>query len=122
MMQTLYFEPAWDKTIAPADREKIIDHFHSLHFEDDIHFSFLWEAINHKRERLVTVLIHNGEDTSLPLQDVAITYNKNGEQIAAGIFTLPLEIPGKTSMPWTFIFTPANQTEAHPLYLITNNS
>lgn len=119
-MQTLFFEPAWDKTIAPADREKIIAHFQTRHLVNDIMLSFLWEAINHKGERLVTVLIHNEEDTSLPLQDVVITYNKNGEQIAAGIFTLPLEIPGKTSMPWTFIFTPANQTEAPPLYTITN--
>ena len=26
-MQKLYFEPAWDRTIAPADREKIMNHF-----------------------------------------------------------------------------------------------
>ena len=26
-MQKLYFEPAWDKAIAPSDREKIIQSF-----------------------------------------------------------------------------------------------
>ena len=113
-MQTLYFEPAWDKTIAPADREKIIDHFHSRHIENDIQFSFLSEAINHKGHRLVTVLIHNCEETSLQLQDTVVAYVKENKQIALGIFNLPLEIPSKTSMPWTFIFTPANQTETAP--------
>ena len=121
-MQTLYFEPAWDKTIAPADREKIIAHFQSRHLENDIQLSFLWEAINHKGERLVTVLIHNTEDTSLPLQDTVIAYCKEGKQITTGIFNLPLVIPRKTSMPWTFIFTPANQTDAPPQYTITNKS
>ena len=119
-MQTLYFEPAWDRTIAPADREKIIAYFQSQHLENDIQLSFLWEAINHKGERLVTVLIDNVEDTSLPIQDTVIAYNKNGKSIAIGIFNLPMEIQGKTSMPWTFIFTPANQTEAAPQYTITN--
>ena len=121
-MQTLYFEPAWDKTIAPADRDKIMAHFQSRHLEHGIQLSFLWEAINHKGERLVTVLFHNSEDTSLSLQDFVITYYKDGKPIATGIFNLPLEIPGKTSMPWTFIFTPANQTEAPPRFTITNKS
>ena len=121
-MQTLYFEPAWDKTIAPADREKIIDHFQSRHLENDIQLSFLWEAINHKRERLVTVLIHNKKATPLPFQDTPIAYYKEGKQIATGIFNLPREIPGKTSMPWTFIFTTANQTETPPRHTITNKS
>ena len=121
-MQTLYFEPAWDKTIAPADREKIIAHFQSRHLENNIQFSFLREAINHKGELLVTVLIHNTEDTSLPLQDMVVTYRKDGNQIATGIFNFPLVIPRKTSMPWTFIFTPANQTDAPPRYTITNKS
>ncbi|QUW22959.1 SLAP domain-containing protein [Sporosarcina sp. Marseille-Q4063] len=121
-MQTLYFEPAWDRTIAPADREKVMDHFQSRHPENDIQLSFLWEAINHKEERLITVLIHNGKDTPLPLQDVVIAYDKEGKQIATGIFTLPLKIPGKTSMPWTFIFTPVNQSEVSPRYTIINKS
>ena len=121
-MQTLYFEPAWDKTIAPVDREKIMAYFQSRHLEKDVQLSFLWEAINHKGERLVTVLIHNNEDTSLPLRDMVITYYKDGKQIATGIFNLPLEIPEKTSMPWTFIFTPANLTEAPPRYRISYKS
>ena len=95
-------------------------HFQSRHLENDIQLSFLWEAINHKGERLVTVLIHNREDTPLPFQDTAITYYNEDKQIAAGTFNLPLEIPGKTSMPWTFIFTPANQTEAPPRFKITS--
>ncbi|WP_210468090.1 SLAP domain-containing protein [Sporosarcina sp. 6E9] len=121
-MQTLYFEPAWDKTIAPADRDKIKVHFQSRHLVNNIQFSFLWDAINHKAERLVTVLILNGKETSLPTRDIVIAYNQDSRQIATGIFTLPLAIPAKTSMPWTFIFTQGNQTEAHPHYTIINKS
>ncbi|WP_172370811.1 hypothetical protein [Sporosarcina jiandibaonis] len=80
-MQTLYFEHAWDKIIAPADREKIMEHFQSRNLENKIQLSFLWEAINHKGERLVTVLIHNSEDTPLPFQDTAITFYKEANKL-----------------------------------------
>ena len=121
-MQILYFEPAWDKTIAPADREKIIAHFHSQHLENDNQLSFLWEAINHKGNLLVTVLIHNRADTPLHFQDSVIAYYKDDKPVATGIFNLPLEIPKKSSMPWTFIFTHVNETEAPPEFSITNNT
>ena len=41
-MQKLYFEPAWDKTIAPADREKIIHHFQqqTKQLQGGVHLSF----------------------------------------------------------------------------------
>lgn len=120
-MQTLYFEPAWDKTIAPADREKITKHFQSQHFEDGVHFSFLWEATNHKGERLVTVLINNSEETALTLKNTVITYVHQDRKIATGAFTLPLKISSKSSMPWTFIFSSENQSDQLPTYTIVNN-
>ncbi|AOV06700.1 SLAP domain-containing protein [Sporosarcina ureilytica] len=119
-MQTLFFQPAWDKTIAPADREKITHLFQSLHLNDGIQFSFLWEAMNHKSERLVTVLIHNVEDTPLRLANMAISYLKD-KQMMTGTFTLPLQVPERTSMPWTFIFSSDNQTDQLPAYTIVYN-
>lgn len=121
-MQTLYFEPAWDKTIAAADREKIIIHFQSRQLYNNVHLAFLWEAINHKGEQLVTVLIHNNEEIPLTLQNTAISYTKNNKHIAKSIFNLPLTIPKQTSMPWTFIFSSANRTNTHPLYIIINGA
>ena len=117
-MQKLYFEPAWDKTIAPVDREKIIHHFQTRNLEKDIHLSFLWEAINHKGEQLVTVLIHNPIESPLFLKDTVITYHISEDRVATGIFCLPLEVPKKSSMPWTFIFSPANKTTQTSQYTI----
>ncbi|MDS9473189.1 SLAP domain-containing protein [Sporosarcina pasteurii] len=119
-MQTLFFQPAWDQTIAPADREKITHLFQSLHFKDGIHFSFLWEAVNYKEERLVTVLLHNVEDTPLKLANIAIDYLKD-KQAMTGLFTLPLQVPERTTMPWTFIFSSDNQTDQLPAYTIVYN-
>src|SRR5690625_3848349 len=120
-MQQLYFEPAWDKTIAQTDRDKISQLFKRqlIQLGNDICFSFLWEAFNHRGERLVTVLIHNTEDNSLRIQDTAIALYKQQQQIANGIFHLPCEIPSKTSMPWTLIFSATNQTSKTPEYKIT---
>lgn len=121
-MQTLYFEPAWDKTIAPADREKIVNHFNSqvTQLENGIHFLFLWEAFNHQGERLVTALIHNREDMPFRIQDTTIAFFKRNKQIANGLFHIPCEIQGKTSMPWTFIFSSINQTSKIPDHKIVH--
>ena len=122
VMQKLYFEPAWDKTIAPRDREKIINHFHERikHFKDGIHFSFLWEAENHKGQKLVTVLIHNGEEIEFRLQDTVIAYYRWDLHVATGIFDLPCVIPGTTTMPWTFIFSQSNETNRAAQHTILN--
>ncbi len=121
-MQKLYFEPAWDKTIAPSDREKIIGHFHqqTKQLQDGIHLSFLWNARNHKGEQLITVLIHNFEDDDVRLHNTIIAYYEQGERSANGTFRLPCEIPGNTSMPWTFIFSKTNETTANPQFVIYN--
>ncbi|MCZ2259903.1 SLAP domain-containing protein [Sporosarcina sp. G11-34] len=122
-MQKLYFESAWDKTIAPADREKIINHFQeqTKHLKDGVHFLFLWQAKNHKNERLITVLIHNNEEHNFRLQNTAIAYYEQDQPIATGMFSLPCEIAGNTSMPWTFIFSVSNQTNAFPQHMIMND-
>lgn len=123
MIQKLSFESAWDKTIAPADREKIVNHFQeqAIHLEESIHFSFLWRDKNHKDERLVTVLIHNYTNTPFHLDNTVIAYYEQDKQIATGVFNLPYEIEAKTSMPWSFIFSESNQTNAFPQYIIMHD-
>ena len=121
-MQKLYFEPAWDKTIAPTDRKKIIHHFQqqTKQLQSGVHLSFLWNACNHKGEQLITVLIHNFEEINFRLDNTAISYYEQGKQPANATFSLPCEISGNTPMPWTFIFSDTNETNADPQYTIWN--
>ncbi|WP_203248091.1 SLAP domain-containing protein [Sporosarcina beigongshangi] len=121
-MQKLYFEPAWDKTIAPIDREKITLQFQlqAKQLQGGVHLSFLWDARNHKGEQLITVLIHNFEDTNLRLHNTVISYYELGKQLANATFSLPCEVAGNTSMPWTFIFSEVNDTNVDPEYVIWN--
>ncbi len=121
-IQKLYFEPAWDKTIAPVDREKITHQFQqqTKQLQDGVHLSFLRNAINHKGEQLITVLIHNFEDINFHITNTVISYNEQGKHLANATFSLPCEIAGNTSMPWTFIFSETNETNADPQYTIWN--
>lgn len=120
-MQTLYFEPAWDKTIANADRDLITQHFQTLHPKEDIYLSFLRVAVNHKNELLATVLIHNGQAEPLHFKETAIAFQPAQGATKTGLFHLPVSIPAKTSMPWTFIFSASNQTDQKPIYIIHEN-
>jgi SLAP domain-containing protein len=121
-MQKLYFEPAWDKTIAPIDREKITHHFQEQTKQPQVgvHLSFLWNARNHKGEQLIIVLIHNFEEIDFRLYNTVISYYKKDKIQANATFSLPCEIAGNTSMPWTFIFSETNETNADPQYTIWN--
>src|SRR5690625_2803213 len=121
-MQKLQFESAWDKTIAPKDRRQISDIFHSCatSLNIGVHFSFLWEAENHKNELLVTALIHNYNDTSLQIKNAIITYQIEQEKLATGIFNVHPIIPGNTSMTCTFIFSSQNETTYATYYTILN--
>ena len=122
-MQKLQFEPAWDRTIADKDR-KWIEHMfkeHLINKENGGHFTFLREAINHKGELLVTVLIHNFDESPLSLKSTIISYEDEKQEII-GTFDVPYEIPGKTSIPWTFIFPSSSSTKSAPDYKLTRVS
>jgi len=121
-MQKLYFEPAWDKAIAPADREKMIHHFQqqTKQLQDGVHLSFLWKARNHKGEQLICVLIHNFEEFNFRIHDTVISYYEKDKLKANYTFSVPCEIAGNTSMPWTFIFPETNETNVDPQYMILN--
>lgn len=120
-MQKLLFESAWEKTIAQVDREIITQHFLTLQPKDDVYLSFIREATNHKNELLVTTLIHNRQAVPLQIEETTIAYQPAGQLMKTGLFHLPITIPEMTSMPWTFIFSPSNETEQAPVYLIQGN-
>ena len=102
--------------------KKITNHFHqqTKQLQDGVHLSFLWNARNYKGEQLITVLIHNFEDINLRLHHTVISYYEQGKQLTNATFSLPIEIAGNTSMPWTFIFSETNETTADPQYTISN--
>lgn len=107
MMQQLQFESAWDKQIAPQDRENIEKIFNETKHlnSSSVIFSPIREAINHKEALLVSVLVHNFTEHPLTFQNAPIQYSVNDNVIAEKEFTLPdLVIPSQVSMPWTFIF------------------
>lgn len=119
-MQKLQFESAWEKTIAPDDRQTIEDIFNKevTSLTSGVHFSFLWQAINHKGDRLVTVLIHNCEKTNLHIENTVVTYHQQEQVIATGTFTLPCNVDSYTTMPWTFIFKENNHVDGQAKYFI----
>lgn len=121
-MQTLYFEEAWERTVSRQDREKIKKHFAAAQLGNEVAISFLWEAINHHNDKLVTALIHNPTETSLEINQMPISFMLlNGERVT-NLFQLPVPIPANTSMPWTFIFNKQNQSERNPFYTIDRES
>lgn len=112
-MQQLQFEASWDKTLSAEDRQIIEKLFqetkHSSNTE--ILFSRIREAINHREELLITVLVHNFSDSTLEFSNQQLVYNVSGKVIGDALFTLPaLKIPPKVSMPWTFIFPKESYT------------
>ncbi|MFJ7977027.1 SLAP domain-containing protein [Peribacillus sp. NPDC096379] len=114
-MQTLQYESSWDKTISNKDRKTIEDIFleTSLPNHSLIQFTPLWQAMNHKDELLVTVLVHNFSHQVCSFISKKLRYLENNEIIAEHTFTLPsLTVPPETSMPWTFIF-PVESLKSH---------
>ncbi len=119
-MQILYFEPAWERTIATEDRQNIIEKFDQtkLKVENGIHFTFLWAAENHKKELLITVLIHNVRSYPLQLNDTVIAYTNNDGTQYINTFYLKEIIPTHHSMPWTFMFPKSGLISESPDYVI----
>lgn len=106
IVQKLQFEAAWDKTIAKQDRLIIEQLFHQSKDEDTEKISccFVRKALNHRKQLLLTVLIHNRSGEGLNFQNREVTCT-TAKGVFAKAFTIPkLNIPPNTSMPWTFIF------------------
>ena len=106
-MQQLQFESSWDKALSTQDRDYIEKLFNDTKEQQHatIMFSPIREAINHRNELLVTVLVHYFSDNSFVFEDTRLVYSNEQAVVAENVFTLPtLTIPAHVSMPWTFIF------------------
>lgn len=105
--QTLQMEPAWEKTVSKQDRELIQETFNSLDrsSQKGFTYTYLRHDFNHRNALLVIVLVHNYEEVKLKFVDQQVQCcSSNGNQLASKTFTVPIDIPANTSMPWTFIF------------------
>ena len=113
-MQQLRFESSWDKTLSAQDRdyiEKLFNDTKQQH-HSTIVFSPIREAINHRNELLITVLVHNFSQNPFTFKGTRLVYSNEHEVLAENLFTLPtFTIPPQVSMPWTFIF-PVHQGNA----------
>ena len=105
-MQKLQFERAWDKTISQKDRQAIEHLFQQSveQIEYPISCAILRQAINHKDNMLLTVLIHNFSDQEIAFEDRKVHCQLDEGHITQNFTIHALRIPAKTSMPWTFIF------------------
>ena len=113
-MQQLQFESSWAKALSQQDRdaiEKLFNDTKGQHYTTII-FSPIRQAINHRNELLITVLVHNFSQQPFTFANTHLVYSNGQEVLAENIFTLPtLTIPPQVSMPWTFIF-PVHQGTA----------
>ncbi|GAA0289171.1 SLAP domain-containing protein [Gracilibacillus halotolerans] len=106
-MQSFQLQEAWQRQISPDDKEQLIDLFNKTRNQmgETITCIPYRLAFNHRQDLLCTVLIHNTKDESIDLRNVMITIKKESKEVATNIFEdLPLQLPSKTSMPWTYIF------------------
>lgn len=111
MTQTLYFEPAWEKAISKSDRQFILATFEKQHFASGANLmsTYLQHAYNHRHQLLYTVLIHNFRNCAYLFKDKKVTLLDVKGSFISDTFTLPVKIPPRSSMPWTFIFLPMDK-------------
>lgn len=94
----LVFEAAWERAIAPTDRQQIEQLF--LETKDFSNHAIIRTAVNHKQQLLISVLLHNHSDEERRFYNQPVRF-----QSIEQLFTIDaLVIAPHTSMPWTFIF------------------
>lgn len=104
-MQKLQFEAAWEKTISPQDRLLIEEVFHKTKEQDKyISCYVIRTAINHKKQMLITTLIHNRTDQQLNFHNREVSIITEPGNFTQNFTIDALKIPPYCSMPWTFIF------------------
>lgn len=105
-MQKLTLQSAWKKTIAEQDLEKIKRAFLNVRLTagNDIQFTSLWQAKNHRRELLIAVLIHNTSEKDFHFYNQKMRYEINSKTFTEHSFSPLIVVGRQTSMPWTFIF------------------
>lgn len=120
-MQQLAFHPTWEQAISQQDRTLIEELFLETYtnVEDLLMSPVIRVARNHKKQLIVTVLIHNFTHHSARFHNRSV-FIRCGNYEEEHTFTIPnLVITPFTSMPWSFLFEPDLMHETIPLEALT---
>jgi accessory Sec system S-layer assembly protein len=104
---SLDLEESWEKSLAETDKQKLEQLVRTLKppKPGEVNFMGLQAALNEEGNLVVTMLIRNGSDKNIRLEQLPlIVEDASKEVVARGGFTLNLEVKANTSKPWTFIF------------------
>lgn len=104
----LDLEESWAKSLAEQDKEKLENLVKSMTppKAGEVNFMGVQARVADDGGLHVTLLIRNGSDKNLTLQQLPLTVeDASGDVVAKGGFKLEnLEVKANTSKPWTFIF------------------
>ncbi|GEK34172.1 SLAP domain-containing protein [Kurthia sibirica] len=101
----LQFEDAWQRTIAPQDRQIIEELFKNEHA--NYRHPIIRVAINHRKQLLVSVLVQNHSAKEMIFMNRQVQFHTPTANRSHHFTIKSLKIPPYTSMPWTFIFEQA---------------
>ncbi|MGD6875652.1 accessory Sec system S-layer assembly protein [Bacillus infantis] len=105
---SLDLEESWERTLADAEKSKLADYVKSIAppKAGEVNFMGIQARKAEDGTLQVTLLIRNGSEKNLTLQQIPLIIEDASGSIAAkGGFKLDdLEVKANTSKPWTFIF------------------
>ncbi|OAT72456.1 accessory Sec system S-layer assembly protein [Parageobacillus thermoglucosidasius] len=115
---SLDLEESWEKSLAAEDRQKLQALVQSLQppKPGEVNFMGLQARQTEQGDLHVTLLIRNGSDKNIHIQQLALqVHDASGDIVASGAFALDnFEVKANTSKPWTFIFPKSLVTKENP--------
>jgi accessory Sec system S-layer assembly protein len=104
----LELDKSWEESLAESERVKLEDMVKRLEppKKGEVNFLGIQARINKEGGLSVSMLIRNGNDKNINLQQLPLQVeDASGEVVASGGFKLgEFEVKANTSKPWTFIF------------------
>ena len=109
---------SWEQSLAEEDKEKLKQLLNTVQppKPGEVNFMGIQANINEEGNLHITLLIRNGSDKNIQIQQLPLTVeDATGEIIAQGGFKLEdFEVKANTSKPWTFIFPKSLVTKEQP--------
>ncbi|MBY6268643.1 accessory Sec system S-layer assembly protein [Parageobacillus thermoglucosidasius] len=109
---------SWEKSLAAEDKQKLQALVQSLQppKPGEVNFMGLQAQQTEQGDLHVTLLIRNGSDKNIHIEQLALqVHDASGDIVASGAFSLDhFEVKANTSKPWTFIFPKSLVTKENP--------
>lgn len=104
----LDLDESWEESLPEKEKEKLKELVKRMDppKEGEVNFMGLQAKQNENGDLLVTMLIRNGSNNNVQLQQIPLQVeDASGNIVAKGGFTLDnFEVKAHTSKPWTFVF------------------